>query len=145
MLIRHDFAPNNAANLFGLYGTASMVPMVALGGIALVWATWRPFRLHDRLIVLALGLLIAHVAVQPYLRTWGHPRPDTELAHITERWAPEGHDIAATFAAQFAGREHEVTSTEWRRLASFYFAEGRWQAGHEALERATQAAIWQYP
>ncbi len=86
--VRNDYAPLNALNQVGVWGTPSMLPMWALFiGVALF--TLRRARLWTwpLSIVLALGFIGAQ---------WVWPMPAPHIrATVFEKWNPRGQDKAA--------------------------------------------------
>ena len=144
VLVAHDYAPPNAGNALGWWGTASMLPIFALGAAAIVWAAWQPrFQLRDRLTVVVGALLVGGLLGGPLFQA---PEPDRAVedavAFVTRTWTPKGHDLAARLEWKIAEGGH-VTFDDYRRLADVYFEEGRdrearrvMRAGDLAAERA---------
>lgn len=124
VLVEHDFAPLNAANLAGVYGTASMAPLAVVFTLGLAWIAWTLRRSRDRLLALVGGAIIAAVVCAPLLVD---PRPGNAdvraaLALITRTWHPTGHDAAAELERAL---RREADPAGYRRLAELYDAEGR--------------------
>lgn len=136
VLVAHGFAPYNAGNLVGLYGTASMLPLVAVVVVGLVWAGWQGGSSGRRLAVLALALPVAAAIVGPF--AWPRERsPETTraLAFVTSTWTPAGHDRASVLAARVAAAPSPAAADLWR-LAELYRAEGREAEARVAMHRA---------
>lgn len=134
VLIAHDFAPFNAANLFGVYGTASMLPLALLGLVVLVWIVGGAVR-RDRAFVAIGGVLVAFV-VSALLSIDPRPSaPDVRRARalITRTWDPSGHDRAAVLEREL---QNEGDADGYRRLAALYEAEGREREAHAARAKA---------
>jgi len=135
VLIAHDYAPYAAANLFGVYGTWSMVPLGLLGIAALAWLVVAVPGRRARVVAAVGGAAIATVIAWPLLLD---PRPDhpeirEAVGFITSTWTPEGHDDAARLAASL---ESDPDADGWRRLAELYEAEGRDPEARTARLRA---------
>ncbi len=136
VLVAHGFAPFNAGNLVGLYGTVSMLPLVAVAVCSVVWAAWQGASPGRRAIGLAVALVIAAAVVTPF--AWPRERtPETEraLAFVTSTWTPAGHDRAATVEARVRATPTPEARDLWR-LAELYRAEGRESDARAAMHRA---------
>ncbi len=125
VLVDHDYAPRNAGNLLGLYGSASMLPL-ALAALLALGHCLRGLGSGRAVFVASLGaLLLTAATLAPGLR-----RPDDEpgvmdaVAFITRRWTPAGHDEAARLHEEL-GRSRNARSQDFERLAELYAAEGR--------------------
>ncbi|MFW6050841.1 MAG: hypothetical protein ACODAU_06685 [Myxococcota bacterium] len=140
LLIQHDFAPMNAGNLLGWYGTASMLPLYLLAIFALGWAAWTYRRPATRAWVLGVGALVAAFLLLPHFRA---PPADVparrSIAFITRTWHPEGHDRAARLEERLA-QERGSAPEDFRRLSELYRAEGRMREARAATRRANHGA-----
>lgn len=140
VLVEHDFAPYAAGNLLGVYGNASMLPMLALGLGALLWLAWAAVRRDERASALVGGVLLAGLLVYPLLREWAPrvPEVDSAVGLITRIWTPAGHDEPARLMISL--RDHP-SADGYRELAGLYDVEGRdrearaMRARAHALER----------
>ncbi|HJL15712.1 MAG TPA: hypothetical protein RMH99_08655 [Sandaracinaceae bacterium LLY-WYZ-13_1] len=135
VLIDHGYAPYTFANLLGVYGGWSMVP---LGGLAVAALAWVVLAHRDRLgrAVAALGgALVATAICVPLLidPRPGHPEVRDAVALITRTWKPAGHDAAARLAARL---DADAPPSSYRRLAALYEAEGRDREARRARARA---------
>jgi hypothetical protein len=132
VLIDHGFAPRNAGNLLGVYGSASMLPLAFLGLVILLHGLRELAGVARQARVALSALVIAAVLVMPALR-----RPDAEpgvrgaVAFVTRRWTPEGHDEAARLRAELM-RGPEAHHRELERLTALYEVEGRDQEARRA-------------
>lgn len=91
-LIGADFAPLNAANLVGIWGTASMVGFGALFvGALVVFVATRSRDVSGSAVSIAGGALVAAIFV---LVCSKDPDETTlrSLGFITDYWHPQGHD-----------------------------------------------------
>ena len=141
VLIEHGYAPPNAGNALGWWGTASMAPMAVLGALAVVWCAWqRHLELRDRVAVVIGALFICGILVGPLFQA---PEPTREvkdaIAFVTRTWAPAGHDRAAELERHLAESGH-VSFDDYRRLADLYFDEGRDREARATMRRAELAA-----
>lgn len=139
-LIAHGFAPYNALNLVGVYGTTSMLPLLALVALAIGWAAWQGPSPGRRLLALAVALPVAFAVVAPFAA----PRersPETEraLAFVTSTWTPAGHDSAAVLAQALAATPTPDAADLWR-LAELYREQGREAEARAAMHRAEARA-----
>jgi hypothetical protein len=134
VLVAHGFAPHNAGNLLGLHGTLSMLPLAlaALLGLGLCLTGVRGRR--TRLAIVGMSLAVAGGLLVPLtLRPAREPGVAKAVAFVTRRWAPAGHDAAATLAARLrSGRA--LRDEELRELAALYAAEGREREAKRALK-----------
>lgn len=138
LLVAHDYAPYNALNLLGVYGTASMAPLyVAFAGLllALGWAAGRGRRGR----ALAIGAVVALVVGGPLAWDYapGDPEVREDRAYVTRRWAPAGHDRAARLGARL---EEDPDPAGFARLADLYRTEGRDREARRARRRARRLA-----
>jgi len=140
VLVEHGYAPYALPNLAGIYGGASMIPVLLLGIGALVWVVMAEPKPRARMIAAAGGVLIAASIAIPLLidPRPGHAQIDEANAFITRSWDPEGHDEPARLEAELA---LEPSVEGYRRLGDLRAREGRHaeaRAAHaraEALER----------
>jgi hypothetical protein len=127
---RHDYAPYNALNLLGVWGTLSMVPLFALLlavlGRMLFAAhreqpSWRvPLGAFLALSLLALPVL---VPVAPYKRG---------TAHVLRNWSPDDQDRAARLATE---QQQAPTLEGLERLEGLYLEEKRVKEAAEVGRR----------
>jgi len=140
VLVAHGFAPSNAGNLVGVYGTASMVPIVLVAVGALLWAGWQGARPGARALGLALALPLAAGIVAPFAmpreRT---PEAERALAFVTSTWTPPGHDRASVIEQRLRDRPAAPSAAAdlWK-LADLYRAEGREREARAAMHRAVE-------
>lgn len=136
VLIDHGFAPFTAANLVGVYGTASMVPLALVALFSLGWAAWSLRRPVDRALVLGGALVIAALVTVPLAidPCPGAPEVRRALALITRTWEPSGHDEAAEL--ERALRRGAEDPAGYGRLAELYEAQGRDAEAARARARA---------
>ena len=135
VLMTHDYAPHAAANLFGVWGTASLAPLGLLGLGTLALIAWQGRSGWTRWTSLLLGPPLAALIAWPLLLD---PRPEHReiqdaLALITRSWDPAGHDRAAVLEAAL---EEAPTAEGYAALAALYEAEGRTREAHLAEARA---------
>lgn len=137
-LLAQDFAPHNAANLLGLYGTLSMLPMAVLG--AGVWlAIARRGRLGWAAGVGALLLSGALVFPRARLPVPAHDPSLRMRTFICEHWSPAGHDRPTRLRDRLLAEGPAGSAEEWRQLADAYEATGRADLAR-AARRASEAA-----
>ncbi len=138
VLVAHDYAPYAASNLVGIYGGASMVPLLAVAVGALAWIVGAAPDRRARLVAGLGGLLLAVAVAAPLLvdPRPGHAEIEEARAFITRTWTPEGHDRGALLEA--ALRE-ESSAAGYRELAAVREAEGR--AVEARVARARAAAL----
>jgi len=137
VLIAHDFAPYNAANLVGWYGTSSMVLPALLMLVALVLAflhlRGRPARVTAVIVaaIFTAGLLAPHFAVR-------EPTIEERYAvgFVASHWSPAGHDRASRLAEELAESD-APSAADYERLADYYYRQGEHAREVEALRRAT--------
>lgn len=134
-LIEHDYAPHNALGLVDVWGSASMVPLAALGVLTLALIACQAPRARTRWVSLLLGPPLAALIAWPLLID---PRPgDREitdaLALITRTWDPAGHDRAARLREEL---DEAPTAAGFRALGGLYEAEGREREASMARARA---------
>ncbi|MDH5671993.1 MAG: hypothetical protein OEZ06_07565 [Myxococcales bacterium] len=137
VLIAHDYAPPNAGNLLGVYGTASMAPLLvcALAALALCLRTVQ--RRRERLLLSVAALLLATTLALPLLRRPGGAADDgpevlRARAFITRRWRPEGFDRAARLKAALTSSPAPAMK-DFRTLSAIYAREGRTREARRAL------------
>jgi hypothetical protein len=125
-LVRHDFAPYNAARyLLGWTGTASMAPLLFGGLFAVLWAAWAEKKLQDRLVVWLGSVLVASWLISPFIM----PDGDREAAatdarrFVVEFWEPAGEDLAARIEQRI--RDGTASERDLERLVPTYEEEGR--------------------
>lgn len=138
VLIAHDYAPHNALQFLGIYGTVSMVPVAITLVLAIVLALGRSFSPSRSSVILVGGSLLAALALAPQVQN----APDSsesraQVAFITRTWSPVGRDRAAKLHDALV--RGEADSIEYGRLAAIYRAEGR-DAEAAAAERAATRA-----
>lgn len=140
-LVRHDFAPQNAGNWLaarlGLewWGTASMLPLFALGLIAIFWVGWGERRLTDRLLVLIGSTFFASMCLSPMvMEDPAATGVRDALAYVVRYWQPEGHDRAARLEDRLA--EGDTAPETWSALIQTYEFEGRMSEARGAERRA---------
>jgi hypothetical protein len=125
VLIRHDYAPYNAGSWFGLYGTGSMLPLLAAGVFALWWALGSVHGAANRLKICAAATVIALGLSWPLLaRPAQEPGVPGAVAFITSRWSPAGHDQAAQITEQLKASRNSDPELR-RRLSEVLRQEGR--------------------
>ncbi len=128
VLIAHGYAPYNAGNLLGLFGTPSMLPLlaVAVGSLLLIL---RSSPAASRKRVAAGALLLAAALLWPLSKGASEEPPVRgAVGFITRNWTPAGHDRAARLKARLGART-DANPDLARRLADTYLSEGR---DHEA-------------
>ncbi len=125
-LVRHDFAPYNAGRYFlGWTGTASMAPLLFAGLFSVLWAAWAEKKLHDRLAVWLMSVLLTSWFITPFIM----PDPDYEAGATDARrfvedfWEPAGEDLASRHEARL--RDNTASPADLERLATTYEEEGR--------------------
>ena len=121
VLIRDDFAPLNAANLFGIFGTASMIPLLLCMGAAALRMVGTAHRGRGTLLAgVPLGCLLCAVlclgGTQKMYQVMG------AVGVVTRSWSPAGYDRAARLAATL--RKHPSHETR-HALLKLYRSEGR--------------------
>jgi hypothetical protein len=125
-LVRYDFAPHNVANLFGLYGTESMLPWALLLMVVIATLVVLAMR-RSTPLQRVMTLLIAVCMAGPLGRAslaepteTNHAR--SALALVTRSWEPSGHDTLAALLRERA----EARDAVWaRRVMHTYRALGR--------------------
>ncbi|MEZ4336953.1 MAG: hypothetical protein R3B82_10025 [Sandaracinaceae bacterium] len=139
VLFAHDYAPYAASNLVGIYGTLSMLPLVALAVGALVWVVLAARARSTRIAAAVGGAAVALALAPPLLvdPRPDHPEIDEARAFITREWTPAGHDLAAR--GEEVLREHP-TAEGYARQAELYEAEGRGNEARTARARAERYA-----
>lgn len=124
VFVAHGYAPYNLGNALGLYGTASMVPLLALGVAALVWLA-RSVPSGRRVSVVGGACAVMAACLGPAL--WPVPRSravDEAVALATRAWAPSGYDRAALLQ-QRIDRTRAPSPDDCTQLARLYRREGR--------------------
>ncbi|MET0385751.1 MAG: hypothetical protein ABW321_07315, partial [Polyangiales bacterium] len=99
VLIAHDYAPLNAGQWLGVWGSASMLPLLAcvLGLSAAVLQTAG----RQRGLVAGIALATAALCLTPlWLRPDAEPGVRQAVAFVTGRFHPPGHDKAARLLMQ---------------------------------------------
>lgn len=119
--IRHDFAPYNALNLVGVWGTLSMLPLFALFIGSLVYlarraqqaegTTWRALP--------AAGLVFALSLLPVMSPAW---RDSREIDHVLRNWSPDDKDRAARLEREM---KEAPTIEGLRELHGLYLEEQR--------------------
>lgn len=131
VLIAHDYAPNNAGNLLGIFGSLSMVPVAVSLLLAVLWASpggpWagRPMARRLGAGLVAAVLLLPHVIVPRQLDADADPAAQRMVAFICEHWSPAGHDRATQLRDHILATGSETPPEDWQRLSDLYRAEGR--------------------
>lgn len=125
-LVRHDFAPHNAGRyLFGWTGTASMAPLLLVGGFVSWWVAAAERKLHDRLVVWLGSFFLASWLLTPFIL----PDPPHEAGandarrFVEDFWEPEGEDLASRLEARL--RDGTASPRDLDRLILTYEEEGR--------------------
>jgi hypothetical protein len=132
VLIAHDYAPHNAGAFLGLYGSASMLPLLAVALAAL----WLCLAAVDQLRAKALfaggAVLVAFCLAAPLWIRHGDEQGVVEaVAFITRRFSPEGHDAAARLTAKLRS-QRALRQDDLQLLSELYEAEGRRQEAARA-------------
>jgi hypothetical protein len=136
VLIRHGFAPLNASNLLGVWGSWSLLPLLLCAVAALGLCAWSvattadrhtpAARLRRRAAVSGSAVALAGLCLTPLaLRPREEPRVRKAVAFVTSRFSPSGHDHAARLRAQLSAAGATGTDAAWARLAALYREEGR--------------------
>lgn len=133
VLIAHDFAPPNVGNWLGVWGSASMLPLLAAGLAALGVCALAAFRDTDgvaaaRRMFAALGVaLVAFgVCMVPlWWRSGSEAGVTKAVAFVTRRFQPAGHDRAARLREQLTAAGERADPALWSELEETYRAEGR--------------------
>lgn len=125
VLIAHDYAPPNAGAWFGVYGSASMLPLLLAALTALALCVRSVQGLRSRVTLAASGAAIACLLAIPLCLHPAIERGVPEaVAFITRHFTPLGHDSAARLHARLK-HERTAQSQDIERLARLYDAEGR--------------------
>jgi hypothetical protein len=132
VLIAHDFAPRNAGNLVGAYGTASMAPMLFVATTALAFCLRSIEAPRRRLALGGAALFVMLALAAPLLKRPEGNDASGAVAFITRRWTPAGHDEASMLAAQLRQQER-MREADLRELARLYAQEGRKREARRAL------------
>lgn len=122
-LIAHDYAPSNAANLIGVYGSISMLPLL-LAALALPVLLLRG---APRPAALALGAgLVCALAVGPVLRVPPEAtRGPGGRSYVTRRWYPQGHDLASRLGVELVTARGPARKKIANEIRDIYLSEGR--------------------
>lgn len=103
VLLGHDFAPYNAGNLVGWYGSASMAPLLLVFLCAarrsMPSASELPSLLARAGVVAGATVLAGVILAQHFV--WAPeetPEVRRAVAFVCEQWAPPGHDRATQLA-----------------------------------------------
>lgn len=115
--LAHDFAPYNALNLVGVWGTLSMVPLFLLFLGSVVWVargavlrepvSWRSA---------AAGVLVFAITLLPVLTpSW---QKTEEVGHVLRNWSPDDRDKAARLEAEMKRHPTKEGLLELERLYS---------------------------
>lgn len=107
-LVKYDFAPSTAANWLGIFGTLSMLPVLALEITVLGLLLRELGDLRKWRGALALSFLLAPLWVAPSLYGTHEKDADLALGFITRTWTPAAHD-ALSRRIRYA-REHPGTA-----------------------------------
>ena len=122
-LIRDGFAPLNAGQFFGVYGSASMLPMAALM-IGAVWMMLEEKDLKRRAIFLLAGGAVAAALLAPQMWILPHGEKVRRFsATTTSGWFPGGHDRAARLEASL--QKNGADAADVQRLITLYDRQGR--------------------
>jgi hypothetical protein len=135
MLIAHDFAPTNLGNWLGLWGTASMLPLLGCAaGTLLIGLAAVP---ANRLACAAIALVSCLLWITPlWLRPSEEPGVRQGVAFVTGRFHPAGHDRASRLHTQLLAAGQSADPAAWQRLRQLYLSEGRdKEAQHAAARR----------
>ena len=138
VLIAHDYAPRNAGNLLGVFGSLSMLPVAALLLGALIWAARQPGesrRWSARVVgpALVAGLLLApHLIIPRALDAGADPGARRMVAFVCEHWSPEGHDKATRLRDHILALGPAFICEDRTRLSQLYREEGRDQLADAA-------------
>lgn len=140
VFIAHDYAPTNALNRLGLWGSVSMLPLwaVLLGVPLFMLRGCRPWQW-----LLAPALAVAFVGTQ-----WLWPVPPSSMrAMVFEKWNPREHDKAAKLRNQLTharlARDDARTLEMTLALEKVYRLESRHRRAarlHREAERRRNAA-----
>ena len=137
ILVRDGFAPYNAANLVGVYGTASMLPLLLVAAAALVGVARSVPEASRRWRSSLLGGLVALALLLPHAIAPAPSRPVRDaIAFVTNQWTPAGHDRAAVLEEAL---RRAPTRAGYERLASIYRDQGRMRLSESSLSRAAAA------
>lgn len=125
VLIAHDYAPPNTGGWFGVYGGASMLPLLgaALCGVALCLRSVSGFRTRAWL-ALSAAVVSLCLAAPLLWRPAEEPGVAAAVAFVTRHWSPAGHDGAARLVRELRSRP-TLREDALLRLAELYTAEGR--------------------
>jgi hypothetical protein len=145
VLIAHGFAPPNLGNWFGVWGTASMLPLclcmlAALGLCARAAVSGRDGAARALASTAAIALLSAGLCLTPlYWRPRREPGVAKAVAFVTGRFQPSGHDRAARLHAQLTAAGPNADPSQWRALEQLYRREGREQEAERAAKHHLSA------
>lgn len=131
--LRHDYAPYNALNLLGVWGTVSMVPLfllfVAVLGVVMGGAL-REQRSWQLPVGAALAFVLLSLPVLIPIAPEGKSR-----AHVLRNWSPDSKDAAARLAAEM---QVQPTRAGLERLKALYDEEKRTKEAREVKRRLRQ-------
>lgn len=135
VLIEHGYAPYGAANLAGVHGTASMIPLAILALASLLFVAYGARRWWERGAALIGGAIVAALVCWPLALDPRPAEPEVRAAVglITRTWQPAGHDEASRLARAL---RRDEDAEGYRRLAELYDAEGRDAEARMARARA---------
>lgn len=134
VLIAHGFAPLNLGNALGVWGGASMLPLLAIA-LALVALMLR--RASGSLAAVSgSALLVAALCLIPlWLRPQQEPGVEKAVAFVTSRYFPQGHDRATRLHESLRAAGAQADPRAWETLRALYLAEGRVSEAARAAER----------
>jgi hypothetical protein len=136
VLIGHGFAPANAGNWLGVWGTASLTPLLVCAVLALGVCGFAAVSGRRALLdVSGIALLVALLCLVP---VWFGPRREPAVskavAFVTGRFTPSGHDKAARLRQLLTGAGAAADAGQWSELERLYRAEGREKEAQLAAE-----------
>jgi hypothetical protein len=132
VLIAHDYAPHNAGAWVGLYGSASMLPLLAVA-LAVLWSCLSSVAgFRDRALLASFSLVVAVALLAPlWHRPAQEPGVPEAVAFITTHFSPQGHDAVARLSAKLRS-QRALHEEDLRLLSELYEAEGRRQQAARA-------------
>ena len=132
-LIAHGFAPLNFGNVLGVWGGASMLPLL---GIALVLLVCTLVSAEKPAAVGGIALLTAALCLLPlWIRPRAEPGVQKAVAFVTGRFFPSGHDLAARLHASLRAAGAVADPRDWESLRQLYLAQGREREAAQAAQR----------